>query len=89
MIITPIKYALHKKDESPIFGTDTIHLTVNDDATGYFYTIEQICPSNVDDDSLGVGRMTLDTEEIYAIANLVKKIEAGIRLTANTKKVDI
>ena len=77
MIITPIKYALHKKDESPIFGTDTIHITVNDDATGYFYTIEQICPEVTTDDMLGVGKMTLDVEEIYAIADLVKKIESG------------
>ena len=75
MTITPIKYALHKKNESPIFGTDTIHITVNDDATGYFYTIEQVCPELTTDDMLGVGKMTLDTEEIYAIADLVRKIE--------------
>ena len=85
-MITPIKYALHTKDESPIFGTDTIHLTINDDAAGYFYTIEKICPDVTIDDVLGIGEITLDTDEIYAITDLVKKIESGVKLISNTRE---
>ncbi len=85
--ITPVSYAIHKKDESPIFGDDTLRLTVQDDAGGYYYTIESVCPTDTHEDVFGQGKLSLDTEEIMLIAELVKKIEDGdIEISVGDKK---
>ena len=82
--ITPIKYAIHSKEESPIFGEDTLHIEIQDDAGGYYYTLEQICPSSPNDENtFGIGKISLDKEEIHMISDLVKKIESGVRLIGN------
>jgi len=85
--ITPVRYAIHKKGESPIYGDDAVHLTVQDTGAGYFYTIESISPSDTNDDVYGQGKLSLDTEEIMLIAKLVEKIEDGdIEIPAGNKK---
>ena len=75
--ITPVTYAIHKKGESHLFGDDTIHLTVQDEGGGYYYTIQNVCPTDTSEELFGEGKLTLDTEEIIMIAELVKLIESG------------
>lgn len=38
-MITPTRYAIHKKGESPVFGENTIFVEVDDHGAGMFMTV--------------------------------------------------
>lgn len=39
--ITPIAVSLHRETEHPLFGEGVIHLKLEDDAAGFYFSISQ------------------------------------------------
>lgn len=39
--ITPIAVSLHRETEHPLFGEGVIHLKLEDDAAGYYFSVSQ------------------------------------------------
>lgn len=70
---TAIKYALHKQDESPIFGEDTIHITADDEGGGAYAIIQIVNPS--DPEFVGNGKVTLTSDELSEILKIVEEFE--------------
>ena len=68
---TPIVYAIHGENQSPVFGEDVIHVTGRDDASGLYITLEMVCPSSVSDEDLGQGKLSINLEELYEINKVV------------------
>lgn len=75
MKISCIKYAIHKNDESPIFGSDTIHVSVDSEGEGVWVIVEQINPTVIDESSFGAGKMALEIEEIQAILDVAEMLK--------------
>lgn len=54
--ITPIKFAIHRQGENPIFGEQVITIALEDEAGGPFFVVESNQPSGdglrIDDDEL-------------------------------------
>ena len=77
--ITPTEYAIHKDGEHPLFGSDTIIVKANGDASGLFVTIAVVNPECTSEEYFGDGKFTLDTKELKAILEVVEKLEEDWR----------
>ena len=75
MIVTPVKFAIHEDETNPIFGADTLHITINDDGAGMFLTIENVNPTMTEDQYIGVAKISLGVPDIQKIAELALTIE--------------
>ncbi len=75
MRVTPIAFAIHQDDESPIFGNDTLRVTVRDDAGGPFCTVDKINPVDIEEDYIGFGRISLNLDEIRALYKIMSSVE--------------
>ena len=72
--VTPIAYSIHREKESPVFGTDSFHVSLDDQAGGEYLVIESVCPSEPDEGN----KMSMDYEildKIVEIAEVFKKNE--------------
>lgn len=56
LIITPIKFAIHRQGDNPIFGEQVITIALEDEAGGPFFVVESNQASGdglrIDDDEL-------------------------------------
>ena len=69
-IITPIKYAIHPKGESPIYGECSTYIELADEAGGMFVILTQE-PSAYGEG----GSLRFDFEEFQIIVDKMKQIE--------------
>lgn len=73
---TITKMAIHPTSSNPIFGEETIHIEVTDEAGGPFFVISQC--NDIND-----GQIRLDFEEldeIIRVANILKNQHAFLEL---------
>lgn len=70
VIITPIKVALHRKADNPIFGENVIHVSVEDEAAGPFIVIE----SNAG----YADGLRIDSDELEAAVVAARQLIAGL-----------
>lgn len=70
-IVTPISVSVHLKEESPVFGEATIHVSVDDEAGGPFVVIKQF------DHSLEAGELKLDLEQLQKVCAVAKELIAA------------
>jgi len=66
MKITPIKYVIHREDESPVFGEQNTYISIEDEGDGTFITISQC----VDE----MQKIRLDWSEVDFIFKQLKKL---------------
>jgi len=64
-VITPIAYSVHVAEDNPIFGESTTHVRLEDEAAGYFITLEQ---SSGNDQEPGVVSFDMEALEAVLIA---------------------
>jgi len=69
MKITPIKYAIHKENESPIFGEHNTYIYISDEGAGTFLCISQENLSTNDS-----GAINLDWNEFDFLVKSIKKL---------------
>lgn len=75
--ITPLAYAIHAPDESPIFGGQTIHVSAEDDGAGMFVLIKSDLTG---DENMGPGEVKLDCGEladVVAVAEMLRLAHGG------------
>ena len=70
ILITPIKVAVHRKDDNPIFGENVIHVSVDDEAAGAFIVLE----SNAGHED----GLRIDPDELEAVVVAARKLIAGL-----------
>jgi hypothetical protein len=70
---TPIKYAIHSERKSPIFGENTIHVSVEDEGAGFFYAVRSVNPEPVEPEHEGA--LLLEYEELKAIMEICEEWE--------------
>jgi hypothetical protein len=70
-MITPIQYAIHRKGESPIFGEDTIKVSLQDNGAGHFITLESVNPSSYSTDDYP-NMLVMDFKEIEELNDIVE-----------------
>ena len=75
---TAVKYSIHTPKEHPLFGTDAIHVTADSEGGGVYFVIEQVCPTLIDPEHFGQGKMCVEFEEVEAILEVCKKIKEEI-----------
>ncbi len=73
---TAITMSIHNKRENPVHGSDAIHIT--NDGEGIF-TVEQINPINSDASYFGMGKISLDIDEVKAILEVIEEMDNGDR----------
>lgn len=66
MKITPIKYAIHREEESPIFGEQNTFISIEDEGGGTFVTLSQC----VDE----MQQIRLDWSEVEFIFKQLRKL---------------
>lgn len=64
--MTPIAVSIHREQEHPLFGEGVIHLKLEDEAGGFFFTVSQD----------GVG-FKIDGDEINQLAIAAKFLVEG------------
>lgn len=74
ILITPIKVAVHRKDDNPIFGENVIHVSVDDEEAGPFIVLE----SNAGH----ADGLRIDQDELEAAVVAARQLIAGL---PNTK----
>ena len=67
-MITPTRYAIHKKDESPVFGESTIFAEIEDHGAGMFVVIY---PAS--DTEKRIGFDFEDFEELVRVVDAIKR----------------
>jgi hypothetical protein len=70
LMITPVKIAVHRIDDNPIFGENVIHVSVDDDSGGAYIVIE------ANEGQMDGLRIDLDELEMVLVA--AKILIAGI-----------
>jgi hypothetical protein len=51
--MTPIAVSIHRENEHPLFGEGVIHLKLEDEAGGFFFTVSQEeCSMRIDYDEI-------------------------------------
>jgi hypothetical protein len=71
ILITPIKVAVHRKDDNPIFGENVIHVSVDDEAAGPFIVLE----SNAGH----ADGLRIDQDELEAAVVAARQLIAGFQ----------
>lgn len=66
LLITPIKVAVHRKYDNPIFGENVIHVSVDDEAAGPFIVLE----SNAGH----ADGLRIDMDELEAVTAAARKL---------------
>ena len=69
MLVTPICFAIHRPEESPVFGDGIIHVSVDDDGAGPFVVIKQL---SWDKPESGV--CAFDISELEQITKAARKL---------------
>lgn len=46
LIITPIKFSIHRQGDNPIFGEQVITIAIEDEAAGPFFVVESNQPGD-------------------------------------------
>jgi hypothetical protein len=69
---TILKVAVHREEESPIFGEGNTYVSVNDEAGGPFLTIEQ--DTDGYNNSIGTAVLRIDYEEFLVVAEAAKML---------------
>ena len=70
LLITPIKVAVHSKDDNPIFGENVIHVSVDDEAAGPFIVLES-------NEGMKDG-LRINMDELEAATAAARKLIAGV-----------
>ena len=65
---TILQVCIHREEVNPIFGEGNTYVSVDDEASGPFLTIEQ------HDDDIGPGKVRMDYEEFMAVAEAAKML---------------
>ena len=71
--ITPMSVSIHPSDEHPVFGVGVLHLTLEDDAGGYFFTLKQICTDQHEEQTIRV-----ELEELKLCVKAGEKLLKGV-----------
>ena len=77
----PLKYSVFYKDVNPIFGEQTTHISIDDDAAGAFVVLEQ-CTDE------GQQTIRLDLPEFEELLRLATKLIADYDAVINPKQPD-
>lgn len=64
--MTPIAVSIHRENEHPLFGEGVIHLKLEDEAGGFFFTVSQ-----------EEGSMRIDCDEIKQLVIAAKFLLDG------------
>jgi len=78
ILITPIKVALHRKGNNPIFGELGIHISVEDEAAGPFIVIE----SNEGQEN----GLRIDMDELEVAVVVARQLLAGFHNAVGSSK---
>jgi hypothetical protein len=78
LLITPIKYAVHREKESPIFGETVTFVSVQDDGAGPFIVLE----SNQSTEN----GFRIDMDELQQATIAASKLMDGIEKLNKEKK---
>ena len=68
-VMTTTAVAIHCPDESPVFGTETIHVSLEDLGAGPFITIKQM------NDEVEPGTVWLDFKDFDQLVEAVKMLK--------------
>ena len=71
---TPIKVAVHRRGDNPIFGECATHVSVDDEAAGPFIVLE----SNAGHES----GLRIDPDELEAVVVAARQLIAGLSMNA-------
>lgn len=69
MKTTTLKYSVHLDNENPVYGENATHITLDDEAGGFFFIIEQARSVHHE-----AGIIRLDPDELEAIAYAGRKL---------------
>jgi hypothetical protein len=70
ILVTPIKYAVHREKESPIFGETVTHVSVQDEGGGPFILLES-------NQSTADG-LRIDMDELQQVTIAASRLMDGI-----------
>lgn len=66
ILTTPLTYAVHNENDSPVFGESTTHVSVEDEAGGAFILLKQF--------NGGEQVLRFDLDELLAVTEAAKKL---------------
>jgi hypothetical protein len=69
--ITPLAYAIHRDDESPIFGESTLHVCAEDEGAGLFFCIKTL------DSTAQAGEVKLDAADLADVVAAAEMLRAA------------
>lgn len=74
MSIVPLKYALYRDDESPIFGESVTTIELDDEAGGIFFKIKQ------EPNEFGEGgELRFDFDEVQQLFNVINTLHKHVK----------
>jgi len=65
--------SIHPSDEHPVFGAGALHLALEDDAGGYFFTLKQISTDGRESQTLRI-----ELEELKLCVKAGEKLLKGV-----------
>jgi hypothetical protein len=71
--ITPMSVSIHPDSEHPVFGAGVLHLSLQDDAGGYYFELKQICT-----DDQGEQMIRIELSELELCVQAGKKLLRGV-----------
>ena len=75
-------YAVHRDDSNPIYGEQTTHVSVEDEAGGAFIVLRQFS------DHPKLGEVRLEMDELETILRVSRRLMRGMPLDADPKCAD-
>lgn len=74
MITTPVVYAIHSENESPLFGIETLHISAESNGGGVYVKLKNINPAEPEEGS----EISLDIDILEEALKIAKLFEANI-----------
>jgi hypothetical protein len=70
--VTTISVAIHRPNSNPIFGEQTIRVSLNDEGSGAFFSIEDHHGNSIDMDMDEIEQLVVEARTLYNQPKVVR-----------------